>query len=800
MIKYYIKIALRNLTRRRIYSLINTSGLALGMACSFLILLYVQDELSFDEFHKNPDQVYRLVELVEQDGKVMEESASSPYPVAPAIKTDYPDIAITRIFRLQTQKPLITWGDKKFYEERFFFADSTALGVLTFPLLIGNPKEVLKEPYSVVLTENTARKYFGDEDPIGKSLVFEDRFQFKVTGVLQNIPTNSHLQLDFLASFAHEEYVLPGYGYSQNWLRNWYWNPCYTYLRLPPGLDAEELGAQFPDFVDKYYPGSIKGMISHYLQPVVDIHLDSHIDNELQANSSGLYVYVFSVVAIFILLIACINYMNLSTARSTNRAREIGIRKVVGSYRPQLIFQFLGESVLISLLSLLIAVGLMELLLPAFNTLSGKAIPSVFDTDPGTLLGWVGISLAVGILAGGYPAFYLSRFRPTEVLKGLFKSSSSGIFLRRSLVVLQFVISTILIAGTLIVNDQLTFIRNKDLGFNKDQVVVLPMRGTDLRRQYESLKRELLTGPDVVNVTATSDLFGRSGGTLVKPFYAEGLAENERLHWPGFAVDHDFLDAMDMEIVTGRGFSRDFATDDSAAFVLNEAGVRALGWDDPIGRQFTQGRQRGVVIGVAKDFNLFSLHRNISPAAMFIQPNWFDYVLVRIRPGQVGVSLDFLETKWAEFSPQRPFEYTFLDENFEVLYNAEKNLSTLFSYFTILAIFIACLGLLGLTSFSTELRTKEIGIRKVLGATVTKLLALLSKDFVKLVLVANLIAWPMAWYAMSRWLQNFAYRIDIDWWVFVQAGGLALIVALLTVSAQAIRAAMANPVDSLRYE
>ncbi len=800
MLKNYLKIAVRNLLRQKIYFFINASGLALGMACSFLIFLYVQDELSYDKFHQDPNRIFRLVELIAQNGKVMEESASAPFPIAPALKNDYPEIAIARLFRLHQQKPLISHGDKKFYEERFFFADSTVFEVLTFPLLKGNPREVLREPFSVVLTENTARKYFGDEEPLGKSLVLENKFQFEVTGVLKNIPVNSHIQFDFLASFAGEEYVLPGYGYGENWLKNWYWNPCFTYLRLPPNLAEEEFERLLPAFTDKYYPDSFKGMISHYLQPVVDIHLQSHIDNELQPNSNGLYVYVFSVVAIFILLIACINYMNLATARSASRAREIGIRKVAGSHRRQLVMQFLGESILISVFALLIAVGLMELFLPAFNMLSGKAITLASHADGLTVLSWLGVALLVGIVAGSYPAFYLSRFRPTQMLKGQFKSSTAGIFLRRTLVVLQFAISTILIAGTAVVNDQLNYIRKKDLGFNKDQVVVLPMRGTDLRQRYEAFKNELLHGPNVVNVTATSDLFGKSGGTLVKPFRAEGLPEKEFLNWPGFAVDYNFLQAMDMKIAAGRSFSKEFSTDATEAYILNEAAAKMLEWKNPLGKQFSGRQQKGVVIGVVKDFNLFSLHRAIEPAALFIRPDWYDYVLVRITPDNVQASLDFLQAQWQEFSPERPFEYSFLDENFEILYNSEKSLGRLFSYFTGLAIFIACLGLLGLASFSAEQRTKEIGIRKVLGASVTSVLALLSKDFVKLVLVANLIAWPLAWYAMNRWLQNFAYRVDMSWWIFVLADGLALLIALMTVSTQAIRAALANPVQSLRYE
>ena len=789
MLKNDLKIAFRNLLKHKGYTFINVTGLAVGMACCFLILLYVQDEMSYDKFHDNAKQIYRVTREFGSSGSV-EPAANTSYPIAPAFKVEFPEVVDVVRFRRRF-RPVIRYKDKRFWEEGFCLTDSTFLDVFTFPMVKGNPGTALREPNSVVLTEETARRYFGDEDPMGKVLLYNHDIEFKVTGVLRNLPQNTHFKFDFIAPIESLD------GPWERWttfVRN------YTYLVLTEGYDPAELESKFPALIDKYVGKELSARgytFKLHLQRLTDIHLRSHLSSEIKPNSDIAYVYLFSAIAFFILLIACINFMNLSTARSARRAKEVGLRKVIGAHRLQIIQQFLGESIILSLIAFLLAIGSVELLLPGFNALSGKELVfHGFDTL--LLLGLIGIVLFVGIVAGGYPAFFLSAFQPVEVLKGGFISDSAGSRVRKSLVIFQFIISIALIVCPVIVYKQMDYIRKKDLGFDKEQIIVVPL-GSQVRQRSEVIKSQWKQHPYVLN--ATSSLLVPTRSLWTWNVIPQG--KQKAIETGTYMVDYDFIETYKMEIITGRNFAREFAMDAKEAFLINETAMLQFGWASPeiaIGKQLDwAGERKGNVIGVVRDFHVGSLHEKIDPVVFFINPD-YNYLSVRILADDIGGTISYLENTWSEYLSHLPFEYFFLDERFDQLHRADKKVGAIFGSFSTLAVIIACLGLFGLASFTAEQRTKEIGIRKVLGATVANVTSLLSKDFIKLVLVANLIAWPVAWYAMNRWLQGFAYRIDVGWLPFALAGGLALIIALLTVSTQAIKAALANPVKSLRYE
>ena len=795
MFKNYLTIAVRNLVRHKVYSLINLSGLAIGMACCILIMLYVQYEFSYDRYHENVEQIYRVI----GEGKIGDEisqGAQMPGPLAPALLNDFPEIiSATRIKNVENV--LISYGEKRFYEERAFFADPSIFEVFSFALIKGNPKTALQPPYSIVITEEMAKKYFGDDDPMGKIISYDNRYDFKITGVLQNIPDNSHFKFDFLASLACANDLF-GNGYLEDWL-NW---GIYTYVLVRNDFSPAELSQQFPEFVKKYLG---EGWATYFqqqlhLQPLKRIHLHSNLWGEIEPNSNINYIYLFSAIAFVILLIACINYINLSTARSATRAKEVGMRKAVGANRLQLAKQFLGESIFLSFIALLLAVALVELFLPAFSSLMDRKLVVNYYGNRLLLPGLIGIALFVGIVSGSYPAFFLSAFQPLGMLRKTLKTGLGHSKPRRILVVLQFVISIVLIIATMIIYSQLNYVRTKKLGFNKEQVVVIPIRDNTVRQRYESVKTELLQNSSITGATAASYLPG--GIKWIQSFWWEGIQDDDDNTMAFDCVDHDFIETFEIELAAGRDFSKDFITDAKEAYILNEAAVRKTGWDSPIGKKFSAitRNDEGSVIGVVKDFHFKSLHKKIEPLVLYIKPESFNYLSVRIRPSNISGTLDFIKERWNEFSPNRPFEYFFFDEYFDRLYKAEEKLGKIFGSFSLLAIFIACLGLFGLASFATEQRTKEIGIRKVLGASISGIVLLLSKDFTKLVIVSNLIAWPIAYWAMSRWLQDFAYRINIGLGTFLLAGAIALVIALLTVSLQAIKAALANPVEALRYE
>jgi len=792
MIKNYMKIALRNLIKHKAFSLINISGLAIGMACCLLIIIFVQDELRYDKFHAKADRIYRMVSEENQRGII------ANYPlvfsgVPPILKNEFSEVMNFVRFdpRLNV---LISSGDKKFYEERLFYADASVFEVFTFPLVKGDPETALKEPYSIVLTEKMAEKYFGGEDSMGRTLTIDNEHDYKITGILRKISRNSHIKFDFLASMATLEAQEPRYG------KMWAWN-CYSYLLLPEDYSYLDLVKKLPDFIRRHRGEKAAQSYTFSLQPLTSIHLHSHLAYEIEANGDIRYVYIFSAIAFFILLIACINFMNLSTARSANRAKEVGVRKVLGADRIRLAKQFLGESLFLSLMALPIAVALVELFLPAFNVMTGKELRIDYFGNSVVFIGLIGILLFVGIVSGSYPAFFLSTFRPSEVLKGKLRAGSRSSLFRKVLVVVQFTISIVLIAGTIIIYNQLDFIRNKKLGFVKEQVLVMPASRSGIGQNYEAFKRELLQNPSVESVCGSTSLPSLLPTRSV--FIPEGIEEGEKLTLRNVLVDHDFIKTFGLEIMDGRDFSRSFATDTKEAFVINEAAVKEFGWDSAVGKRLIDLEgPKGHVIGVVKDFHFRSKHQKIEPLVLSLlpSPRYVYFVSVKIKYSNISGALAFLKSKWNAFSPGWPFEYFFLDDNFDKMYKSEDRLRQVFLTFTFLAIFIACLGLFGLAAFTAEQRTKEIGIRKVLGASVPGVVLLLSKEFIKWVLIANVIAWPVAYLAMGRWLENFAYRVSLGWGVFIAAAVLALGIALITVGFQAAKAALANPSDALRYE
>ncbi len=795
MLKNYFKIAVRNLLKYKGYSLINIGGLAIGIACCLLIALWVVHELSYDRFHANAQQIYRVAEIFREDGKIVEESAGIPFPVGPTLREAFPNLQAVRFYQTFEKIPLLRHGENSFYEPRLFFTDSTVFDIFSFELLQGNPKTALTAPFSIVLTESSSRKYFGNENPLGKNLRFENQLDFTVTGVVRDVPATSHIQFDFLASLLNIGDIFRASGTTFGW-RGWYWNPCHTYILLPPEYSREQFEALLPGFVQKHADERLRANLSFYLQPLTDIHLHSNLYQELGVNGNERSVYLFAVIAVFILLLACINFMNLATARSIKRAKEIAVRKVVGAFRTQLVGQFLGESLLISFIAAFLAIILVELLLPTFARISGANLDLALIGFPKLFAGVGLLAAIVGLIAGSYPALFLSSYLPVEGL-GLKSNRGAGTItalFRKGLVVFQFCISIALLVGTAVIYQQHQFLRQKELGFDKEQIVMIPIRGTSIKPQVEAFKARLRQDAAVINTSAVSNIIGRD--VQVCPFGAEG--KTEVLQMPGLFVDHDFIKTFGVKLQQGRGFDVAFSTD-STAFLLNQAAMSLIEWPEPLGKRMNFGRE-GQVIGVVKDFNYASLRERIRPMAILIRPGWFSYVAVRLAPSEIASTLRRLETVWREFEPQRPFEPFFLDDNLNQLYKKEERLSLILSSFSMLAIVIACLGLFGLAAFATEQRTKEIGIRKVLGASMPNLVALLSKDFAKLVLIANVIAWPLAWFAMSKWLEDFPYRIAMGPRFLIFASLAALAVAILTVSYQALRAALANPVEALRYE
>ncbi len=801
MLTNYLKIALRNLIRHKGYSFINIAGLAIGMAACLLIMLYVSDQLLYEQFHKNKDQIYRVVAELNFGGRI-DKIAAIMGPLGPRLAEEYPEVVDAVRFSPASpgRNPVLSFGQDRYKEENFFFVDPSVFDVFTFPLIKGDPKTALKDPFSLVITEDIGAKYFGSADPMGKVLTLDDRHDFTVTGVLQNIPRHTQLKGEFMASFSSLDEIR---GQEiQHWMA---FGTVYNYIRVAEGFSVAEFEAKLPEFVKKNIGEQFVSSLKLNLQPLSKIFLHSDLLMELSPSGNIGYVYLFSALAALILLIASINFMNLATARSTHRAKEVSMRKVLGAYRFQLVKQFLGESIVFSLIALIFALALFEFIKPEFSSFLGQEMSIDYGRNFLILPGLIGLAIIVGALAGAYPAFFLARFKTLKILKGASPVSAKSL-LRKSLVVFQFAISIVLLIGTMVIYKQLDYVKNENLGFDKEHVMVIPMENREISQQYAGLKNELLQNPGVVNVSGAFSI-PASGPVRKITIKAEGVSEEEPLPMQGVAADYDYLTTLGLEITAGRDFSKEFGTDASEAYILNQAAAKRLGWDDPIGREFamptghqTGDLRSGQVIGVVKDFHMQSLRQKIEPLFIYIDPMMLSRLAVRIGPGNISETVASIEQTWQKFAPNTAFEFSFVDQNFAKLYRAEDKLGQLLTAFSLLAVFVACLGLFGLAAFSAEQRTKEIGIRKVLGASISGIVMLLSKEFVILILIANIFAFPLAWYAMDKWLQDFAYRISLGWGAFALAGFLAFAIALLTVSFQALKAAVANPVKAIGYE
>lgn len=792
MLRNYLKITFRNLWRQKGFSFINIMGLAVGMAACFLIFLYVIFEKSYDSFHSKAPNIYRLVTDVKTPSETIHAGITS-WPMAPNIKADFPEVeAFTRV---QRTSMLVTKEEKKFQEERALFADSTFFQTFDFRLLKGDPLSVLKDNFTVVLSQSAAKKYFGDADPIGQTLWLYDHYPTKVTGVMEDVPENSHIKADMVVSMSTlTKQLNPDQDYQ------WSNFDAITYLLLKQGTDADALEKKFPAFMERHNGKEMRDNKMSYtlfLEPLKEVYMNAERDDAID-NGNRNNVMVFSLIAAFILVIAGINFVNLTTARSTERAKEVGIRKVSGAERGQLMRQFIGESLIISLISFVLALCLVALLLPLFNHLAGKIVSTDVFSNPGHVLLLFAAAVGIGLLAGIYPSVVLSSFKPVVVLKGRFATGKKGVVLRKGLVVTQFAISIALIIGTIVVYNQMNYMRNQDLGFQKDQMLVIDVQGTGT----DALKNEMARLLQVKSVSYSSSVPGSSNSRA----YSEvenSKGELQVANLDLYFVDYDYIPQYKIEVVAGRPFSKEFGTDSTGSLIINETAAKYFGYDSPkeaIGRRFKQWGREGKIIGVIKDFHFRSLQESIAPLSMRIEPERFNLLSAQVSTGQLPATMAAIENKWKNVETRKPFSYYFLDEFFDRQYRSEERFGTLFLYFAILAIFISCLGLFGLASYSTIQRTKEIGIRKVMGASVASIVNLLSKDFLLLVAVSFFIAAPVAGYFMTGWLNDFAYRTDINWWVFVAGGITALLIALFTISYQAIRAAMANPTKSLRTE
>jgi putative ABC transport system permease protein len=797
MLSNYLKTALRNIKKYKIYSLINIAGLAIGMACCILIILFVQDELSFDRYHEKADRIYRVVDSLDIPEPTNRYFALSSAPFAPTLKNEFPEVEDAVRFFLGRRR-MVSKDEKKYYEDGIIFADASLFRIFTIPLVKGNPQTALENPHTIVISESMALKYFGSEEPMSQTLKINGE-DFSITGIMEDMPRNSHFHADIFASMITQEQIPT---VQENYFQSWAKHEFYTYLLLREGSSAEELQAKLPGFIQKYAAQQVKTILgstlSSRLQPLKSIHLHSHLQYEISPNGDIKYIYVFSVIAAFILLIACVNFMNLATARSAHRSKEVGIRKVVGASRNQLVKQFLGESLVYSFFALVLSFIMVKFALPSFNSLAGKEI-DIMELGNVIFLGSViFILFFVGFLSGSYPAFFVSRHQPANVLKGSSGARSGRSLLRKGLVVLQFGISIFLIIATGVVMDQLDFLRNRKLGFDKKQVVVVTIRDNSLRKNSEAIKADLMQNPHILDATVAIGVPGGViAGDAVRLLTPEG---KKTITVRMIYTDYDYLKTMGMEIVEGRDFSKEMSTDANEAFVVNEAAVRQLQLEDPLETQIEWDDKRGKIIGVVKDFQFQSLKDEITPLFIHIWPQNTYIYAIRISPKDISGTLAFIENKWKELDPAHPFEYSFMDESFDKLYRSEERLGQIFSIFSLLAIFIASLGLFGLSLYMAEQRTKEIGIRKVLGSSVGRIFVLLSKEYAFLVLIANVIAWPAAYLLMQKWLQNFAYRVAIQSWVFVFSAAAAFFIALATISFQVIKAAMADPVKSLRYE
>lgn len=789
--------------------MINILGLAIGLAASILILIYIRHELSYDRFYSSSDRIYRIAVDGRMSGDFFS-AAVGPSPLAPVLRQSYPEVEQAVRLRGISQEALLANGDIRIYEHDLLMADTSFFEIFNFKSVHGYLPDALYEPLSIVLTESLSERLFAAENPIGKTLELNNEFTLMVTGVMQDLPNNTHFDFPALISWSSINKLQPGYNPD-----NWGSLAYYTYIKLKPNTDP----LAFEKKIEKVIMDRIiiesgespevfenfQMEFNAFLQPVADIHLHSNLMAEISPNSDMSYVYTFSAIAIFILIIACINFMNLTTARSAGRAKEVGVRKVHGAYRRQLIYQFITESIILSLFSLMIALLMVELFLPSFSEIIGRQLGKTVLTHPEMILRYVLLAVVVGFIAGSYPALYLSSFQPVKVLNNSRLSGSrKSIGLRNLLVVFQFAISIFLIIGTGIISNQIDYMQNKRLGFSKERTMIVELRNERLRDDVQSIMNELERIPGVESVSAST--MNPGGGTDGSAYFPEGESENDP--WLIFhaGVDYDYISTMGMSLLRGRNFSRENSTD-TAAVIINKTLWKKLGWgEDVIGKKIKPNDPMNEfafhVIGVVDDFHFASLHDKVEPFMFHLRRSGMRNLVIRLQKGNLDDHLTSVEKAWSRLEPDFPFEYSFLDQSFQELYNAEVRLSKMYIYFSIIAIFIACLGLFGLSSYLAEQRTREIGVRKTFGATASGLSLMLTRDFTKWISLSNLIAWPLAFYLMDRWLNQFAYRIEIleAWDVFIAAAIVSLVIAVVTVSFQAYRAASVNPAISLKYE
>ena len=800
MLLNHLKFTLRILWRNKFYSILNILGLALGIACSILILLYVQNELSFDKHHEFYQRIYRVNSIFQiRDSEDRFALSARRFPVL--AKEEFPEIEAFVRFRFAPEI-LLRNGDKEFYEAAISFVDSNVFDVFTYEFIAGSPEESLKGTTSMVLTESMAKKYFGSENPMGKTLSSDIR-EYIVTGVIKDLPDNTHMKFDALIPFAILDRFWP---VPENQSNEDLWSVSgFSYLLMPKGYQTSQFDEKFPDFYAKYMAAigdQIKSSMKIRLQPLAEIHFDQSLDFDLPTGNRS-YVYAFGFIGLSILLLACINYMNMATARSANRAREIGMRKVAGSSPWQLLGQFLGESIIMAFFSLLVALAVVEIILEftAFNDLIGKNLTLDFLSNYTLLGGSILIASLVGILSGIYPAFYLSSIKPLSALKSSFKTGVGNLILRRGLVAFQFMISVGVVITTLLMTDQIDYIRNKELGFNKDNIVLISVRDTNVSNHMETIKHELLTHPNIVAAEVSNNIPALGVGKMIFSVETdEGMQERT---FNLMAVGFDYIKMMEMEIIEGRDFEQERGTDQFQAFIVNQRTVEFMGWDEALGKKITWGANNtrtGEIVGVVKDFNTHTLHDQIEPLVMFAQNNNGGTLHIRIKGTGIPETLSFLEEKWKTYDPTHPFDYSFLDTSFAELYEVDERQSKLIGILAYICMAISCLGLFGLASFATQQRTKEIGIRKVLGASPFQVVFLVVRDIMVLVLIASVVASPLAYFAFKRWLENFAFQVEVNGLVFVFATLIALLVSFLTVSYHSLKAASSDPVIAIKYE
>ena len=802
MLKNHLKIAYRNFVRHKLYSFINVFGFAIGLSICMIISLWVLRELSYDRFHENARSIYRI------ERELFRDNLYSRWPITggrykQALIDDYPEIV--NAVRLWRREFVIKDHKNAVHRQQMFAADNSVFEMFDFHLEDGDEQSALSDPMTVVLTRENAVKYFGTGDAVGKSLTLEfqeEQTDFEVTGILDEVPENSHIHFDMLLSIA---------SYKEEPYTNWRSNYLYTYVQVQKNTSKHDLEEKLKTFVTQrlepeygdllLQDRSIHEVLKMHLFPIIDIHLRPSVNWEVEPGGNISSVYIFFCIAVLILIIACMNFVNLSTARASKRAKEVSLRKTVGAEKHQLRIQFIQESVLLAFVSLVLAFVISSLFIPAYNVIFAENLSLSLLLQLKNLIILVGATLAVGVLAGLYPAYYLTRFEPVEVMKGGPLSGSRKSVFRRNMVIIQFSISIILIVGVFTVYKQMRYIQTRSLGFDKENVVIIPVRSQQIAQNYGPFRNELMQNPQIISTSASSEVpadFHYSNS------YVNRLDSEEPISLILFTSDYDYVETYRMEILAGRAFSRDFSTDTEGTIILNASAAHRIGWtpEEAVGKKLegAYSKSAAQVVGVVENFNFKSLRREVEPMALLLYPDYIRNISVRIEPGDIRRTLNFIQQKWESLFPGEQFEYSFLDSRINQLYKSEKKMQDLFVIFSALSTLVACLGLLGLVSFTSELKTKEIGIRKVLGASTGSVIVLLSKEFIKWILLANIVSWPLAWFMMNKWLQNFAYKTNIGWIIFVLAGFVTMGIAIFTFIFQTVRTACAKPVDSLRYE